>query len=194
MPVETDEVARVRALDAAEQLFYGHGVQAVGMDAVRTASGLPLKRLYRLFPSKGELVEAYLRRRDTRWRADLAAYVATATTDPEERLLAVFDWLRQWFEEPGFRGCAFVNAYGELGADSPAVAAAARHHKAEFGHYLAGLTGAARLPAPLAGHLLLLAEGAITTAAVTGGPAPADGAREAAAVLLAAAGGRAAHS
>jgi AcrR family transcriptional regulator len=186
--VDDDTAARSRALDAAEQLFYGRGVQAVGMDAVRAASGLSLKRLYALYPSKGDLVEAYLLRRDTRWRGDLAAHVAAATTDPGGRLLAVFDWLAAWFDEPGYRGCAFLNAYGELGAGSPAVAAAARRHKAEFRRWLGTLTAAAGLPAALADHLLLLAEGAIATAALTGGSAPARQARAAAAVLLAAAG------
>lgn len=185
-----DALLRTRALDAADRLFYARGVQAVGMDAVRAASGLSLKRLYRLFPSKNDLVEEWLRRRDLRWRGDLAAHVAAATADPGQRLLAVFDWLRLWFEEADFRGCAFVNAYGELGGSSAVVAGAARHHKAEFRRYLAGLTAAAGLPDTLAGHLLLLAEGAVTTAAVTGGSAPASEAGAAAADLIAAERGR----
>ncbi|MFE6931078.1 helix-turn-helix domain-containing protein, partial [Streptomyces sp. NPDC057699] len=55
-------------LDAAQELFYGRGVQAVGMDAVRSASGVSLKRLYQLFPSKDALVLEFLRQRDVRWR------------------------------------------------------------------------------------------------------------------------------
>lgn len=56
--------AREQALDAAEELFYGRGVQSVGMDDLRGASGVSLKRLYQLFPAKEQLVEAYLERRD----------------------------------------------------------------------------------------------------------------------------------
>ena len=173
-----DETARTRVLDAAEELFYARGVQAVGMDAVRAASGVSLKRLYRLFPAKADLVEAYLRRRDTRWRERLAAHVA-AVDDPRERVLAVFDWLHLWFTEPGFRGCAFVNSFGELGATSPAVARAARDHKEAVHAHLTTLA-----PAPLADQLALLMEGAITTAALTGTPTPATTAREAARTLL----------
>ncbi|MBV6701878.1 TetR/AcrR family transcriptional regulator [Kitasatospora aureofaciens] len=172
-------------LDAAEDLFYGQGIQAVGMDAVRAASGVTLRRLYQLFPSKGDLVEAYLLRRDERWRADLAAYVDEAAVEPREQLLAVFDWLAIWFAQPAFRGCAFVNAFGELGASSLAVASAARHHKAEFAAYLARLTTAAGAPPATAVHLALLAEGAITTAAIRGDSTPAAEAKEAARVLLA---------
>ncbi|HZF91736.1 TetR/AcrR family transcriptional regulator [Streptomyces sp.] len=176
-------VARERALDAAEDLFYGRGVQSVGMDAVRAASGLSLKRLYQLFPAKEQLVEAYLDRRDERWRGRLAAHVA-GHRDPRRRVLAVFDWLADWFAEPGFRGCAWINAYGELGATSPGVAERVRAHKEAFRDYLAGLVADAGLPAALTGPLFLLAEGAMVTAGITGSTAPAADAREAARLLL----------
>lgn len=178
------ETAKERVLDATEELFYGRGVQAVGMDAVRTASGVSLKRLYQIYPCKNDLVEAYLRRRDARLLRRLAEYVEAVPGPPEQRVLAVYDWLHEWFGEDDYRGCAFINAYGELGATSPAVAEAARAHKEAFQRYVAGLVAAAGLPAPLAGHLALLAEGAITTAAICGSPEPARQARDAAGVLL----------
>ncbi|GAA1993816.1 TetR/AcrR family transcriptional regulator [Kitasatospora viridis] len=179
--------AQLRVLDAAEQLYYANGVQAVGMDAVRTAAGVSLKRLYQLHPSKADLVEAVLRRRDTAWRGALADHVDSVTGSPEERLLAVYDWLREWFAEPGYRGCAFVNSFGELGATAPAVAEAARAHKAAFRQYLADLVAAADLPGQLADQLALLAEGAITTAAIAGSTEPAGQARAAARTLITAA-------
>lgn len=176
-------VAREQALDAAEKLFYGQGVQAVGMDAVRTASGVSLKRLYQLFPAKDQLVEAYLERRDVRWRGRLAEHV-DRHEDPQERILAVFDWLEGWFGEDGFRGCAWINSYGELGATSPRVVAHVRSHKRAFREYLAALVTEAGLPAALAGQLFLLAEGAMVTAGITGSAEPAAQARAAARVLL----------
>lgn len=180
--METPEL-EIRVLDAAETLLYGRGLQTVGMDEIRTASGVSLKRLYQLFPSKGCLVEAYLRRRDERWRASLAAHV-DARPPGEDRILAVFDWLESWFGEPDFRGCAFVNSFGELGATSESVAAAARDHVAALGRYLAGLVAAEGFPARVADPLMLLVEGAITTAAISGSSGPAAQAREAARVLL----------
>ncbi|MFJ3722453.1 TetR/AcrR family transcriptional regulator [Streptomyces sp. NPDC090045] len=168
-----DEEARTRLLDAAEELFYRHGIQAVGMDRIRAASGVPLKRLYRTFPAKEALVTAYLERRDRRWMADLRKAV-TGAPDPA---LAVFDWLAQWFSEPDFRGCAFLNAYGELGAAAPEIV---RIHKAELHALLADLTAD---PA-LADRLLILTEGATAVAALTPGPEPAHRAREIAELLL----------
>jgi len=177
------ETAELQALDAAEVLFYEKGVRGVGMDEIRSVSGVSFKRLYQLFPSKDGLVEAYLRRRDGRWRQRLADY-ADARPSPEERILAVFDWLFQWFSEPDFRGCAFINSFGELGATSPATAGIARFHKDQFRHYLAGLVAAANRPDHLTDHLFLLAEGAMTTAAISGSAEPARQARDAAHILL----------
>jgi hypothetical protein len=59
--------------------------------------------------------------------------------DPQRRILAVFDWLHSWFSEADFRGCAWINAFGELGANSPTVASATRDHKRAFRRYLARL-------------------------------------------------------
>ncbi|GHI02037.1 TetR family transcriptional regulator [Streptomyces cellostaticus] len=177
------EPTRQRVLDAAGELFYSRGIQTVGMDAVRNASGVPLKRLYALFPSKDALVLEFLRQRDAQWLRALAGHVDAQPT-PEERITAVFDWLYAWFSEPGYRGCAFINSFGELGAVSPQVAEQARHHKQAFHAYLTDLVEAAGRPAELAGRLALLAEGAIVTAALFATPEPARQARDAAHALL----------
>lgn len=182
------EEARGRLLDAAEALFYERGIQAVGMDEIRAESGVSLKRLYQCFPSKDVLVEAYLRRRDQRWRAAMADYV-DRHAGADDRPLVMFDWLATWFCEPGFRGCAFINSLGELGASSPGVASAVRQHKQAVNDYIASLLDG--LPADetteLAAQLLLLVDGATTTAAITGNPAVAKHARAAAETLVKAA-------
>ncbi|MFI6145155.1 TetR/AcrR family transcriptional regulator [Streptomyces sp. NPDC051109] len=177
-----DEEARTRLLDAAEVLFYAGGIQAVGMDRIRTESGVPLKRLYKVFPAKEALVTAYLDRRDRRWTASLRGAVAGAA-DP---VGAVFEWLAQWFSEPDFRGCAFLNAYGELGTGPAAVLDVVRRHKAELRELLAEAAGPGRQA--LADQLLILVEGATVVAALDPGPEPARSAGAAAAALMRAGG------
>ncbi|MFK4070168.1 TetR/AcrR family transcriptional regulator [Streptomyces sp. NPDC029674] len=177
--------AEARLLDVAQRLFYERGIQAVGMDEVRTASGVSLKRLYQVFPSKSELVRACLDRRDRSWRTRLAASVEDRP-EGADRVLAVYDWLYEWFTEPDFRGCAFINAYGELGAVDPVVADTVRAHKEAFEDYVAGLVADAGVPESAVGPLVLLAEGAMTAAAISGSPEPARQARDGAARLLAA--------
>ena len=175
--------AREQALDAAEELFYARGIQTVGMDDIRGASGVSLKRLYQLFPAKELLVEAYLKRRDVRWRQRLAEHV-DGYEEPEQRILAVFEWLGRWFAEPDFRGCAWINSYGELGATSPRVVTQVRAHKGAFKDYLEGLSTEAGLPDVVADQLFLLAEGAMVTAGITRETEPAEQACGAARVLI----------
>ncbi|GAA0491311.1 TetR/AcrR family transcriptional regulator [Streptomyces olivaceiscleroticus] len=178
---EQNRLDREALLDAAERLFYERGIQAVGMDEVRAASGLSLKRIYRLFAAKEDLVVAVLKRRDQRWRGSLAAHVEQVP-DPGERVLAVFDWLAEWFAESRFRGCAWINAYGELGPSSEAVLAEVRSHKQAFHDRIAVWVHATGLP--VVEPVFLLAEGAIVTAGISGDPAPARHARAAVATLL----------
>ncbi len=181
------DAARTRVLDTAEELFYARGIQAVGMDELRDGCGVSLKRLYQIFPAKEQLVEAYLERRDVRWRQELADYVAGRDTDADGRILAVFDWLRTWFRKPGFRGCAWINSYGELGGTSPALTRQARRHKNAFKRYLRELVRSAELPDSLVEPIFLLAEGAMVTAGMTGRSDSATHAKDAAAVMIAAA-------
>ena len=77
-----DDTARTLVLDAADRLFYEHGIRAVGMDQVRDDSGVSLKRLYKMFPAKEHLAEAVLRRRDQSFQRALAEHVAHASRTP----------------------------------------------------------------------------------------------------------------
>lgn len=175
--------AHDRIVTAADRLFYGRGIQSVGMDAVRAEAGVPLKRLYAEFPSKDALVVEVLHHRTDIWESGLAQAAAGATT-VRERLLAVYDFLDAWFRTDDFRGCGFINAFGELGGVSPAVADVAREQKSTFQRYLTDLVAELDAPPALADHLALLAEGAQTTAAISGRPDAAAQARAAAEILI----------
>lgn len=179
---------RQRVVDAADSLFYARGIRAVGMDDVRSAAGVSLKRLYSLFPGKDSLVLAVLRRRHAMWTDGLTAAVA-AVDGPRAKLLAVYDYLAEWFAEDTFRGCGFINAFGELGPTTPAVAEYAREHKRSFQQQLGGLVADAGVDPALAPQLAILAEGAQTTAAIEGSPEAAQHARRAAETLIDAAAG-----
>lgn len=170
-------------LDAAEELFYERGYQTVGMDALRAAAGLPLKRIYSLFKGKEALAVAMLDRRDDRWHAALAARV-DEEPDPVARVLVVFDWLSDWLSGEGHRGCAWINAFGELGGTSQEVADAARRHKVRFRNYVNGLVADAGASQEAADAIFLLAEGSMVTAGIQGNAEAAAQARKAAAWLL----------
>ncbi|NYF09967.1 AcrR family transcriptional regulator [Leifsonia sp. AK011] len=178
-----DDTARELVLDAADRLYYARGIQAVGMDELRSEAGVSLKRLYQLFASKEAIVEQVLRRRNNAWTRGILE-LADQQPTPRGKLLAIYDFLSGWFAEDDFRGCAFINSFGELGASAPGVAEAARSHKSSFQQYVGALVRDAGAPPSLAPQLVLLAEGAQTTAAILKQPDAATQARAAAEVLI----------
>jgi AcrR family transcriptional regulator len=158
---------RERILDAASPVLYRDGVHGAGVDALVAATGVAKATLYRHFPSKDLLVEAFLRRRDGRWRAWLDDEVERRTAAGEEPLLAVFDALEDWFSTEDFRGCAFINAAAEItDPDHPALDAV-REHKRLLRDHLVRLAArrGARAPDALGDAMLLLVEGARRAAA-----------------------------
>jgi len=178
-----DETARESVLGAADALFYSRGIQSVGMDEIRTVAGISLKRMYSLFPSKDAIISEVMTRRSATWNAGISSAAAHAD-GPRAKLLAIYDFLSEWFDQDNFRGCGFINSFGELGASSPAIAAAARAQKQAFQLYVASLVSDAGAPADLAPQLAILAEGAQTTAAIAGTSDAARHAKSAAVTLI----------
>jgi AcrR family transcriptional regulator len=178
-----DGAARERVVRAADRLFYEHGIRSVGMAQIRDASGVSLKRLYQLFATKDLVAAAALHQRDLDFRAELGAHVAPLTT-PQERVLGVFDFLHRWFQETDFRGCPFVNAYGETAVGSDVVLEAVTEQKRALREFLVELALEAGRPADLGDQLLLLANGAMVIAAMLHDPTAAIHAKHAAEQLL----------
>ncbi|MCR5883973.1 TetR/AcrR family transcriptional regulator [Rhizobacter sp. J219] len=173
-----------RILDAADGLFYGQGIQAVGVDAVAASAGISKRTLYKHYPSKAELVAAYLARRT----GQAIPFEGT----PVEQILGLFDGLARWFGSKRFRGCAFVNAVAELSGERqhPAIGVAAEHKARRLAQVRTLLQGlGVDDPDRLAEQLMVLFEGAVAVSLVRGGdPQVAHSAREAACVLLRSAG------
>lgn len=178
--------ARERILDAASVAFYRDGIRAVGVDAVVASAGVAKATLYRHFRSKDELVQAFLLRRDLRWRRWLQEAVERLAPSPADRPLAVFDALGEWFASDEFRGCAFINAAAEITDPAHPAREAVREHKRALGEYLERVVRDAGLaePAARAGALLLLVEGCIVSALIEDDAGPARRARDAARTLL----------
>jgi AcrR family transcriptional regulator len=102
--------ARERLLESAYELFSRRGVRAVGVDEVIAHAGVAKATLYRHFPSKDDLVLAFLERREERWTlAWVEAEARRRGETPEEQLLAIFDLFDEWFRRDDFEGCAFIN-------------------------------------------------------------------------------------
>jgi AcrR family transcriptional regulator len=175
-----------RLLSAASELFYSRGIRAVGVDLIAEVAGTTKKTLYDRFGSKDALVARYLRRRADRWHRFVQDHLDRYAPDAGvRRVLAVFDALDLWVVEQD-RGCAFVNAYAEIGGtDHPGIPVI-RADKVWMRDLFtdltrqAGIEGADRLGAQL--HLLY--EGAIVALTAGNQPDAIDRARDAATRLL----------
>lgn len=178
-------ITREKILKTAEQLIYQHGIHATGMDLLVKTSGVARKSIYHHFANKDEVAAAALTERDERWMAWFRSEADKGET-PEARILNMFTTLRSWFASEGFRGCAFINTAGEVGDPDDSVRQIARSHKQKLLAYAQELSTqlGAEQPEILARQLLILMEGAITTAYVMGDWSAADNAREVAKVLL----------
>lgn len=103
-----------RILDTASELFYQHGLRAVGVERIADEANTTKKTIYDRFGSKDGLIRAYLRRRCDRWHDYATTYVDEHAPEPNaQRVLAVLDALDSWMAVNS-RGCGFVNAYAEL--------------------------------------------------------------------------------
>jgi AcrR family transcriptional regulator len=102
--------ARDRIVGTAYDLFSRHGVRAVGVDRIVAESGVAKMSLYRHFPSKDDLVLAFLAERERRWTIEwLRAEAERRGDTAAERMLAIFDVFDEWFVVEDFEGCSFVN-------------------------------------------------------------------------------------
>ncbi len=107
--------ARERVLSAAYDLFSRQGIRAVGIDTIIARAGVAKMSFYRHFPSKDELVLAFLQKREQLWTHEwLEAEVNSRAATPRMRLLAIFDVFDEWFQREDFEGCSFINVLLEM--------------------------------------------------------------------------------
>jgi AcrR family transcriptional regulator len=107
--------ARSRIVDTAYELFSREGVRAIGIDRVVEEARVAKMTLYRHFPSKDDLVLAFLQERERRWtRAWLEQTIEEVAPSQPERPLALFDALDEWFHRPDYEGCPFVRTLHEV--------------------------------------------------------------------------------
>ncbi len=182
--------AREKVLAAATTLFYKRGIRGVGIDEIVRHSKVTKMTLYKYFRSKDDLAAAFLQeihRQWSLWFTERVARLSTSAGRPEDRVLAIFDALEEWFEMPSFRGCPFINTVAELSERKhPAHQAAVELKEKLLATIEDALRPLRQNRRELSEQLLLLVDGAIVRATMTGSSRPARVARKAAAQLLAA--------
>ena len=160
--------ARQRILDTAYELFSHRGIRAVGVEEVISRADVAKATLYRHFPSKDDLVLAFLEQREDLWTRQLVeAGARERGTTAEERLLAIFDVFHDWFQQDDFEGCSFINVLLETADREHPIGKASAHYLENIRAIVRTLAEEADLRDPeafaLSWHLLM--KGAIVQAA-----------------------------
>jgi len=139
--------ARERLLRTASDLFYREGIHAVGVDRIVAEAGVTRATFYRHFPSKEDLVEAYLGVEDANIRGAFDDAEASGA-EPKALVGLVIEGLAEDVARHHTRGCPFINAAAEYPDPESRVRVAVARHRAWFRSTLEQLLTAAEAPDP----------------------------------------------
>jgi len=180
------KLARERVFEVAADLFYRKGIRAVGVEAIEKQAGVAKISLYRSFPSKDDLVVAYLENRNADFWRQWDKVFSRYKTDPHAQLHAIMTYVAHRTTQPGYRGCPFINYCAEFPETSHPGHRAAEANKREMRRRFVQIAAALGVPKPkqLADGLLLLVEGAYAISQTLGGRKGAGNAIEWAAKAL----------
>ena len=170
-----EQPPRERILSAARELFYRHGIHAIGVDAIAEAAGTNKMTLYRHFDSKDALVVECLRRLTAEFDVAWDAIAAAHTGDPRGQLLAWLKHVGEWKLSAADRGCALANTAVEISDPNHPARRFIDQQKTEYREKLVGLCREAKLREPelLADKVFLLCEGARVSLQSVGANGPA---------------------
>jgi AcrR family transcriptional regulator len=157
---------RERILAAASDLFYRHGIRAVGVEAIAEAAETNKMTLYRHFPSKDELVAQYLRCQIEPGKKVWDELAARYPGDPRAQLRGWLEYKATAVASAEERGCPYANAAVEFPDKNHPARRVIQEYKTAHRQQLVRLCAAAKLAEPemLADELFLLLEGALVTA------------------------------
>ncbi|KUM81459.1 TetR/AcrR family transcriptional regulator [Streptomyces griseorubiginosus] len=171
-PVRSE--ARERLLSTASGLFYREGIRAVGVERILAEAPATRATFYRHFPSKEDLVVAYLRGVDTATRADVQAAIEAAPS-PADALRAIGTALADSLASPEFRGCAFLKAAAEYPDPEDPVRQVILDHRAWYTTTLTDLFAQVFGDSPRRGkpehaarHFVMMRDGAMSGAHLDG--------------------------
>ena len=98
---------REKILSVATLLFDARGINSSGVDTIIAESGIAKATLYKYFPSKNQLIIAYLREKSDRFYEWLNQKLQGDKNSPKEILYELCDLVEQWITTPEFHGLPF---------------------------------------------------------------------------------------
>ena len=183
--MKTDITSKDKVFQTAARLFYQHGYRAIGVDTIAAEAGIGKMTLYRHYPSKDDLIVAYLKDSNELFWNNFEQITKDSPT-PREQLLAFFQSLQDYVKTPACYGCPFLNVATEYPeTDYPGHQVALEHKQSVRARFrqLAKEAGATK-PEALADQLFLLMDGTYMASRMFGTKNPAAQVAEAARILI----------
>lgn len=177
---------RDKILDVATLLFDARGINASGVDTIIAESGIAKATLYKYFPSKNQLIIAYLREKSDRFYAWLNAKLQGEKNNPRDILYELCDLVEQWITTPEFHGLPFHIAAVEFPDPAHPINTYSVELSNELQHYLSHIAELAGVKDPdtLGQQLAIIFEGAALIERLSPGSGAAKRARNAALTLI----------
>jgi AcrR family transcriptional regulator len=168
LPPSKDSEPRARLLATASALFYKEGVNSVGVERIVSEANVTRATFYRHFPSKQDLVLAYLQSAHDVIQARIAG--ALELEDPRARLRAIGEDIADQLLSPGFGGCAFIKVAAEFDDPDEPIRRAVSAHRAWFaGIVRTAFADAGHVrPDDPARHFIMLRDGAMVAGSLDG--------------------------
>src|SRR6201996_4241491 len=155
---------RERIVEAATELFYAQGLRAVSAEKIIAQVGITKVTFYRHFPTKDDLIVAYLERR-AQWERDAIAQARQAAADVPDAFRIVAEAIGAESCSPGFRGCPFINAAAEYADPEHPVRRTVDSHRRWFRQAIQDLLAEMDVPDPalVADQVVMLRDGAMVS-------------------------------
>ena len=155
---------RERIVEAATALFYAQGLRAVSAEKIIAQVGISKVTFYRHFPTKDDLIVAYLERR-AKWERDAIAHARQSAGDVPDVFRMITEAIGAESCSPGFRGCPFINAAAEYADPEHPVRLTVDAHRRWFKQTIQGLLDEINIPDParVADQLVMLRDGAMVS-------------------------------
>lgn len=159
---------RDRILDTASTLFYQRGVRAVGVDLVVQEAAVAKTSLYRYFPTKDDLIAAFLEREDLEFWALWDGVARRHPDDPAAELEAHMRWIGERLARLNYRGCPQINVAAEFADQDHPAREVSRRHMLALRSRLQDIARRLDVPQPdnLAAQLAVLVNGAFVSSAL----------------------------
>jgi AcrR family transcriptional regulator len=128
-------------IETASKLFYNNGYNSTGINEVIEKAGIAKATLYNHFKSKEELCVSYLKYMNSNFLSDIVSY-CNSKPKGKPQVLAVFDFLQEFFIDKEFNGCWCIKTVAEIPRDNTLIRNEIQNQKKAFIHIISQIVKA----------------------------------------------------